>query len=576
MRDHPRAPRDASPLPPPPRSLSDELGDFMSSSDEYNNHYDDDDDNQSTASGGLETPLSSRKSSQSDDFDGCDDRYEEEPFPSFFRPMQTSYVKKFARVDEEAVESRPGTAVSLGRNAAPAFRRSSTCPVVLTQDFLASAADEVVRMMPGQAEFMKGLVEGWKGMEMQQRRSSVGGGEVGLRGRRGSVKRPHTAPGGGQVFGGGFKGFPVVKEREEDGDELRCVEEEEEESLVEETERESSMVVEDEVEETLYELRDLARERAEEVIAASARSADDLDKRFAVVSRCIDTIGRMYERKAERGRKRRKLGVKCVNALVRICEMFASEAPDGGAYRFESRFLDGESEWDSDADDEADDGDAEEMFARAWGAARGDAEMTMVGDDEDVVPPSPTKDPNDDKRHAELVRQAREQLDTLFAKVSQEDTPFEERHSRVVYAVEAYLARLSELEAVHDKEFRWHSELKAFHVAMGSRRILSPEPGMAMALVASLSFCFTPIATVLWYVTEPGTTWMLWRMVIPIGCYFLLLAGFYIDQKHARDALYEEMLPAEAREMRRRHKRERELLQMAHDRAVQKVYSPEA
>ncbi|KAE9571267.1 hypothetical protein CGMCC3_g12674 [Colletotrichum fructicola] len=439
MRDHPRSPRQGSPAPQfPPRSLSDELGDFMSSTDDDEERdYDDseeeeeeDDDDQRT----LATPMSSRKSSQDSFFDEDDEVPEE--FPPLLKPFPASTsMRKFARIDyargaghhayasdDEAEcatsSSRPGTARSVV--VPPPFRRSSTCPV-LTPDFLQGAADDVVKLMPEQADFMKKMVEGWR--EIQ---------------RRSSVSVLNAAP--------------------------------------------SPLLLDEITEDTESDVEDYADDEAE----------DDFIERF----------------------------------------------PD---------FIDGSFFGDG---------------------------PTVVGD-MTLPPPSPTKDPLDDRRHAALVEQARNELETLFAEAAEAETPFEERHSRVVYAVEAYLAKLSEMEAAHDRDFKWHAELKAFHVAMGSRNIIGSEPGTAMALVASLSLCFIPIATVLWYVTEPTTSWMLWRMLIPIGCYFLLLAGFYIDQKEAREALYEEHLPFEAREMRRRHKREKELLHAAHERAVQRVYSPE-
>ncbi|KAL0933738.1 uncharacterized protein CTRU02_210537 [Colletotrichum truncatum] len=619
MRDHPSSPRQGSPGPQGPRRLSDELGDFMSSTDD---DYEDDD---YSANGGLETPMSSRKSSQSDGFfEEDDEEEEEEEFPPFKPPPITTTTtiiteRKVARIDyatDYDTDSRPMTATS-----PPPFRRSSTCPVI-TPDFLSSAADEVVRIMPEQADFMKRMVEGWREI---QRRSSVSvmaaapsplslsaspsgpGGTTTT-----TTKRPHTAPSPMFPPAMNFSSFP------------RTVPEAlEEEQPASSTESEASFIVApvprpERVESTIDELRVFAKQSAEAAIAASPGSWEEQDAKFAVVERCIDTIGRVYDRKPERGRRRRKLGMKCVGALVKICEMFASEGPDGGSYRFESNFsLDetereeedngsgsgseietdgGESEPEDYADDEAE-YELEEksagLVARAW-RRKGRRDLKPIesgfflgGDLSNVEtdkksmplpppPPSPTKDPFDERRHTDLVEQARAELDTLFAAAAEADTPFEERHSRVVYAVEAYLGRLSEMEASHDREFKWHAELKAFHVAMGSRNMLGSEPGTAMALVASLFFCFTPIATVLWYVTEPTTTWMLWRILIPIGCYFLLLAGFYIDQKEARDALYEEHLPVEAREMRGRHKREKELLQAAHERAVQKVYSPDS
>ncbi|KAL3297208.1 hypothetical protein RB213_007809 [Colletotrichum asianum] len=589
MRDHPRSPRQGSPAPQfPPRSLSDELGDFMSSTDDDEERdYDDseeeeeDDDDQRT----LATPMSSRKSSQDSFFDEDDEVPEE--FPPLLKPFPAgTSTRKFARIDsargaghhayasdDEAEcatsSSRPGTARSVV--VPPPFRRSSTCPV-LTPDFLQGAADDVVKLMPEQADFMKKMVEGWREIQRRSSVSVLNAAPSPLSVVSPGMKRPNTAP---SPFHpppqmNFSSSFPRVPERLEE--ELGRLEEEPGSATESETEGGLEERME-RVEGAIDELRVMAKESAEKAIIGGEGNTE----RFRVVERCIDTIGRVYEKK-ERGRRRRKLGAKCVGALVRICEMFASEGADGGSYRFESRLLDEITEdTESDVEDYADD-EAEDDFIERFpdfidGSFFGDG-PTVVGD-MTLPPPSPTKDPLDDRRHAALVEQARNELETLFAEAAEAETPFEERHSRVVYAVEAYLAKLSEMEAAHDRDFKWHAELKAFHVAMGSRNIIGSEPGTAMALVASLSLCFIPIATVLWYVTEPTTSWMLWRMLIPIGCYFLLLAGFYIDQKEAREALYEEHLPFEAREMRRRHKREKELLHAAHERAVQRVYSPE-
>ncbi|KAF6807628.1 hypothetical protein CSOJ01_08069 [Colletotrichum sojae] len=611
MRDHPSSPRQGSPAPPQaaPRTLSDELGDFMSSSDDYDDDYESHHaDEEEEEEEDMETPMSSRKSSQSEgyfdqndntDFDQTEesdateneaergDLFNPRPFPDF------AMVRKFPRFeDEDACESRPATATSQNLRAPP-FRRSSTCPVI-TPDFLSSAAEEVVRIMPGQAEYMKRMVAGWREI---QRRSSVGAiqqvaSEHSATAGRGERARPRTAPSVHPPVVN-FASFPrTVPERvEEDVEELPPMQEEEEpprevsrsSTPSERSEPETEEREAEKVETTLDELRAFAKQRAS---AATLTSPQEQSEKFAVAERCIDAIGRVYDRKRrERGRRRKRLGVKCVAALVRICEMFASEGADGGAYRFEP-VLEG---FESDADDE--DEEEEKRFprpspiTRAWCEEQSDLTAVGSGDyffaeggEKMRVPASPTKDPYDDRRHAALVEQAKAELATLLAEAEAErKTPFEERHSRVVYAVEAYLARLSEMEASHDAEFRWHDEMKAFHAAMGSsRRVLaSSEPGAAMALVASLSFCFIPIATVLWYVTEPTTTWMLWRIFIPIGCYFLLLAGFYVDQKTAHDALYEEMVPKEAREMRKRHRRERELLQGAHEKALQRLHSAE-
>ncbi|KAI8196720.1 hypothetical protein KHU50_010076 [Colletotrichum sp. SAR 10_65] len=101
MRDHPRSPRQGSPAPQfPPRSLSDELGDFMSSTDDDEERdYDDseeeeEDDDQRT----LATPMSSRKSSQDSFFDEDDEVPEE--FPPLLKPFPASMsTRKFARID---------------------------------------------------------------------------------------------------------------------------------------------------------------------------------------------------------------------------------------------------------------------------------------------------------------------------------------------------------------------------------------------------------------------------------------------------------------------------------------------
>ncbi|GKT50056.1 uncharacterized protein ColSpa_10237 [Colletotrichum spaethianum] len=141
MSHLPASPRKGSPVLLP-RRLSEELGDFSFSSDEYDDEEQGDEEDE--IYNGIETPASSRKSSHS--------------------PASAAPGHHF-RIGTHRKEKRQ-----------PPFDGGLYAPFpplihlpVLPDDFISSAADEVVKIMPEQADFMKRMVEGWREI---QRRSS--------------------------------------------------------------------------------------------------------------------------------------------------------------------------------------------------------------------------------------------------------------------------------------------------------------------------------------------------------------------------------------------------------------------
>ncbi|KDN69153.1 hypothetical protein CSUB01_05592 [Colletotrichum sublineola] len=599
MRDLPASPRQGSPdlLP---RRLSDELGDFSFSSDEYDDQEDagEDEDESYTAVG---TPTSSRKSSHS--------------LGSVFDEVNAYKQLQDTTSESERTEkknnSRPSTAVSM-----PPFRRASTCPV-LPEDFISSAAEEVVKIMPDQADFMKRMVEGWREI---QRRSSVSTmshitspASAVSPSAVASPKRPHTAPSPLHPPQMCFSSFPqTVPERDEP------------DSLTESVEGAVSGMVEmlETVEETLEELRDLAKQQAGAAIASTSASMAEQDAKFAAVNKCIDTIGRVCERTPEPDSDapfhRERLDERCVQALVQICEMFARESVEQDHHWLGPGFMAEESE-DDDVEYEGEDEDEGE------GESESDRQSDWVDEDDDdegeeppidsepteyesgdflggqptvetdkTLPPSPPsrrsatptrpktaepriEGPDTPRRRARLVREAKAELEALFSEWAAPQNSFEERHSRIVYATEAYHLRLADMKSAHEFEFKWKDELKAYDKAMENRGHFGPRVWEVIELALPLAqFWLTMLLLVADYfrldrwIEKPDSFLMFLTIWVAS---VVLLARFKEvgDRKH----LYETMLPLEAREMRKKHERELVLLKAAHDRAIQRMYLPE-
>ncbi|OHW99157.1 hypothetical protein CSPAE12_02164 [Colletotrichum incanum] len=552
MRDLPASPRQGSPALLP-RRLSDELGDFSFSSDEYDDEEEGDEEDESY--NGVETPASSRKSSHSVGgfFDEVD---------AYKQHQQLQDTTSESERTEKKNDSRPSTAVSM-----PPFRRSSTCPV-LPDDFISSAAEEVVKIMPEQADFMKRMVEGWR--EIQRRSSTVP--------ERDEPDSPTESVGS----------FSGMVERLEN------------------------------VEATLDELRDLAKQQAGAAIASTSTSMAEQDAKFAVVNKCIDTIGRVCERAPEQEWDaqfhRDKLDERCVQALVQICEMFARESVEQDSYRFGSSFMaeesgdddaeyegededeeESESERESDYEDDDDDDEELPIDSDPTEYESGDflGDSPTVETDKTLPPPSPTRrsatptrpktaesrveGPDTPRRRARLVREAKAELEALFSEWAEPKNSFEERHSRIVYATEAYHLRLVDMRSAHECEFKWKEELKAYDEKMKNRGPFGPNVWTVIDLALPLAQCL--LSSVLLVVHFFGLDeWMMKSQ-----SFFMFLAVWVASvvvlarsgEIKAREELYEDMLPFEAREMRKRHERELVLLKAAHDRAVQRMYLPE-
>ncbi|KZL80764.1 hypothetical protein CI238_09166 [Colletotrichum incanum] len=595
MRDLPASPRQGSPALLP-RRLSDELGDFSFSSDEYDDEEEGDEEDESY--NGVETPASSRKSSHSVGgfFDEVD---------AYKQHQQLQDTTSESERTEKKNDSRPSTAVSM-----PPFRRSSTCPV-LPDDFISSAAEEVVKIMPEQADFMKRMVEGWREI---QRRSSVStmspvSPAVAVSpGTVASPKRPHTAPSPLYPPQMCFASFPqTVPERDEP------------DSPTESVGSFSGMVERlENVEATLDELRDLAKQQAGAAIASTSTSMAEQDAKFAVVNKCIDTIGRVCERAPEQEWDaqfhRDKLDERCVQALVQICEMFARESVEQDSYRFGSSFMaeesgdddaeyegededeeESESERESDYEDDDDDDEELPIDSDPTEYESGDflGDSPTVETDKTLPPPSPTRrsatptrpktaesrveGPDTPRRRARLVREAKAELEALFSEWAEPKNSFEERHSRIVYATEAYHLRLVDMRSAHECEFKWKEELKAYDEKMKNRGPFGPNVWTVIDLALPLAQCL--LSSVLLVVHFFGLDeWMMKSQ-----SFFMFLAVWVASvvvlarsgEIKAREELYEDMLPFEAREMRKRHERELVLLKAAHDRAVQRMYLPE-
>ncbi|KAK1579970.1 uncharacterized protein LY79DRAFT_562975 [Colletotrichum navitas] len=600
MRGLPASPRSASP-DRLPRRLSEELGDFSFSSDEYDQEDEGEYEDESCTA--VETPTSSRKSSQS--------------VGSFFDEVN-AYQQHQQLLDtisesertEKKNNSRPSTAVSL-----PPFRRASTCPV-LPDDFISSAAEEVVKIMPDQADFMKRMVEGWREI---QRRSSVSvmsptsPPSAVSPSTVASPKRPHTAPSPLHPAQMCFASFPqTVPERDEPDSPTESVEE-----------GFSGMAdMLETVEVTLDELRDLAKQHAGAAIASTSASMAEQDAKFAAVTKCIDAIGKVCERTPEPDLDtqfhRDKLDERCVQALVQICEMFARESVEQDQYRLRSGFMaedsedddveyegededegEGESDRESDWVDEDDEEEAEELPIDSEPTEYESGDFLggppTVETDKTLPPPSPTlrsstptrpktaewriEGPDTPRRRARLVREAKAELEALFSEWAAPQNSFEERHSRIVYATEAYHLRLADMKSAHEFEFKWKDELKAYDKEMENRGPFGPGPKVWVVIELALPLAQLWLALFLLVVDYFGLD----KWIEKPESVFMFLAAWVANvvflgrllEVSARKDLYETMLPLEAREMRKKHDRELVLLKAAHDRAVQRMYLPE-
>ncbi|OLN94135.1 hypothetical protein CCHL11_07126 [Colletotrichum chlorophyti] len=619
MRDHPRRSPQGSPNLPP-RRLSEELGDLMFSSDEYddeNDDYERNEDEDDTHDDGIETPASSRKSSRG--ADGFFSQVDELKLQRLQDTSESERTEKRYKLDfsDDDAHSRPTTAVSM-----PPFRRSSTCPAI-PEDLLSSAADDVVKIMPHQAAFMKRMVDGWR--EIQRRSSlstatspmSPGGGRAVSPGTAASPPRPHTAPSPMYAPQMCFASFPqTVPERDEPDSPTETEAEEVFSSAVAVADRLGK------VEETLAELRGFAKQQAGKVIASTSASVAEQDAKFAVVNRCIDTIEKMCEREPEPDAgvqaHRRLTDKTCVEALVQICEMFAREGGDPDAYRFGPRFLGEESEDDDveyegededesesesevDDDDDDDDDEGNPIDSDPTEYESGDFLGESPTLETDKTPPplkptrptTPTRDsatltkpktperrvdgPDTPRRRARLVREARAELEALFSEWVAPKNSFEERHSRIIYATEAYHARLADMKSAHACEFAWKGELDAFEKAMRDRGAFGPDfwtvVDLALPLAQGLLSCLLLVVYVFrldGWLRGPQS----FLSFVSVWLAGVVVAARWKEAKE-RETLYETMVPREAREMRKRHERELVLLRAAHDRAVQRVYLPE-
>ncbi|OHE99701.1 hypothetical protein CORC01_05059 [Colletotrichum orchidophilum] len=603
MRDLPASPRHGSPALAP-RRLSEELGDFSFSSDEYDDDDEEEGDEEDKSYDGIETPASSRKSSQSLDgyFDEVD-AYKQQQLQDTTSESERIEKKNDSRPSTATYSSRPSTAVSM-----PPFRRSSTCPV-LPDDFISSAADEVVKIMPDQAAFMKRMVEGWREI---QRRSSVStttspmspATTISL-GTTNSPKRPHTAPSPMYAPQMCFASFP------------QAVPEQDEPDSPTESVGSFPNVVErlDKVEETLEELRDLAKQQAGAAIASTSASVTEQNAKFAVVNKCIDTIGKVCERELEEQQHDSQLDRRCVDALIQICEMFARESADQDPYRFGSSFMAEESEDDDveyegedEEEDEADsesDGDSEYGSDDDYEAHPIDSDPTeyesgdflgkypTIETDKTLPPLSRTRRsstptqvapagarveaPDTPRRRARLVREAKAELDALFSEWAEPKNSYEERHSRIVYATEAYHLRLVDMKSAHECEFKWKKELMSYEEEMKDRGIFGPNvwPIVDLALPIAQVFLSVTLLVAHFFGLD---AWLMGKKP-----FLMFLAAWLASvtvlarctEVKARETLYKTLLPPEAREMRSRHERDLVLLKAAHDRAVQRVYAPE-
>ncbi|GKT93714.1 hypothetical protein Ct61P_11564 [Colletotrichum tofieldiae] len=436
--------------------------------------------------------------------------------------------------------------------------------------------------MPEQADFMKRMVEGWREI---QRRSSVS---------TMSPVSPAIAP------------SPDRPERDEP------------DSPTESVGSFSGMAERLEiVEETLDELRDLAKQQAGAAIASTSASTAEQDAKFAVVTKCIDTIGRVCERAPEQEWDaqfhRDRLDERCVQALVQICEMFARESVEQDSYRFGSSFMAEESE-DDDVEYEGEDEDEEESESERESDYEDhdeDEELPIDSDpteyesgdflgepptvetDKTLPPPSPSRrsatptrpktaesraeGPDTPRRRARLVREAKAELEALFSEWAEPKNSYEERHSRIVYATEAYHLRLVDMKSAHECEFKWKDELKAYGQKMKDRGPFGPNVWTVIDLALPLAQCL--LSSVLLVVHFFGLD----KWMMKSQSFFVFLAVWVASvvvlarsrETKAREELYETMLPFEAREMRKRHDRELVLLKAAHDRAVQRMYLPE-
>ncbi|KAK1671648.1 hypothetical protein BDP55DRAFT_560085 [Colletotrichum godetiae] len=599
MRDLPASPRQGSPTFAP-RRLSEELGDLMFSSDEYDDEEEGDEEDESYD--GIETPASSRKSSQSLDgyFDEVD-AYKQQQLQDTTSESERTEKKNDSRPSTATYSSRPSTAVSM-----PPFRRSSTCPVLLPDDFISSAADEVVKIMPEQAAFMKRMVAGWTEI---QRRSSVSTTISPMSpasaispGTINSPKRPHTAPSPMYAPQMCFASFPqAVPEQDEDDSPTESV-------------GSFSNVVErlDKVEETLEELRDLAKQQAGAAIASTSASVTEQNAKFAVVNKCIDTIGRVCEREQE-VQSDSQLDRRCVDALIQICEMFARESADQDPYRFGPSFIAEESE-DDDVEYEGEDEDGEsESDGESDYGSDDDYEAHPIDSDPteyesgDFLGKSPTIEtdktlpflsvsrtrsstptqvvpagtrveaPDTPRRRARLVREAKAELDALFSEWAEPKNSYEERHSRIVYATEAYHLRLVDMKSAHECEFKWKNELMNYEEKMKDRGAFGPNVWPIVDLALPIAQCLLSVTLLVVHFFGLDS----WLMGQKAFLAFLAawLASVTVlarcTEVKARETLYKTMLPPDAREMRSRHERELVLLKAAHDRAVQRVYAPE-
>ncbi|KAK2049317.1 hypothetical protein LZ31DRAFT_549284 [Colletotrichum somersetense] len=603
MRDLPPSPRQGSPdlLP---RRLSDELGDFSFSSDEYDQEDEgegegEDGDESCTA---VDTPTSSRKSSHSaGSFLDEVNAYKQ-------HQQQLLDTTSESERTEKKNNSRPSTAVSM-----PPFRRASTCPV-LPDDFISSAAEEVVKIMPDQADFMKRMVEGWREI---QRRSSVSvisptsPASAVSPSTVASPKRPHTAPSPLHPPQMCFASFPqTVPERDEPDSPDESVEE-----------GFSSMAeMLETVEVTLDELRDLAKQHAGAAIASTSANVAEQDAKFAAVNKCIDTIGKVCERTPEPDSDAQ---FHCVQALVQICEMFARECVEQDQYRLGSGFMaedsedddveyegededegegesesDRESDWVDKDDDDDDEGEELPIDSEPTEYESGDfvGGPPTVETDKTLPPPLPTRTrsstptrpktaepriegPDTPRRRARLVREAKAELEALFSEWTAPQNSFEERHSRTVYATEAYHLRLADMKSAHDFEFKWKDELKAYGQEMENRGPFGPGPRVWVVIDVALPLAQFWLALFLLavdnsrlgkWVEKPESVFMFLTVWV-VSVVFLAR----LVEVSARKDLYEDMLPLEAREMRKKHDRELVLLKAAHDRAIQRMYLPE-
>ncbi|KAK1996648.1 hypothetical protein LX36DRAFT_682258 [Colletotrichum falcatum] len=602
MRELPASPRQPSPdlLP---RRLSEELGDFAFSSDEDDQEEDGEDEDESCIA--IETPTSSRKSSRSGGsfFDEVN---------AYKQHQQLQDTTSESERTEKKNNSRPSTAVSM-----PPFRRSSTCPV-LPDDFISSAAEEVVKIMPDQADFMKRMVEGWREIQRRSSMSTMSPTSPAIAlspCTMASPKRPHTAPSPLYPPQVCFASFPqTVPERDEP------------ESSTESVEGGFPGMVEmlETVEETLDELRDLAKQHAGVAIALTSSSMAEQNAKFAVVNKCIDTIGKVCERTPEPESDaqfhRDRLDERCVQALVQICEMFARESVEQDQYRLGSGFMadesedddieyegededegeaesDRESNWVDEDDDDDDEGEELPIDSEPTEYESGDflGGPPTVETDKTLPPPSPsrrsatptrpktaesrTERPDTPRRRARLVREAKAELEALFSEWAAPQNSFEERHSRIVYATEAYHLRLVDMKSAHEFEFKWKSELKAYEKEMENRGPFGPGPKVWVVIELALplaQFWLVWLLLVVDYfkldkwIEKPESVFMF--LTVLVASVVFLGRLFEVS---ARKDLYEAMLPLEAREMRKKHERELVLLKAAHDRAVQRMYLPE-